>query len=661
MEKIELSTPDITQENIERIAALFPDVVTESLDDDGNVVRAIDFDALRQDLSGDIVDGPRERYQFTWPGKQAAKLEARKPCDKTMRPVREESVNWDETENLYIEGDNLEALKIMRETYAGKVKLIYIDPPYNTGNDFIYDDDFAQTRAEYEAESGEFDEEGGRLVANPESNGRFHSDWCSSLYPRILLARDLLDSDGILYASIDNGELVNLTKICDEIFGAENHIDTIVWNKRVPKNDNKGIGNIHEYILVYAKQAANIEQLTMKKFGIDDVFQFIDELKRKAIPIPQAELELKKFYKERGFDRGITLYNQLDDNYQPWGKINMSWPNANTFGPRYEVIHPNTALPVKIPDRGWRWNKETFERALSSGASYQRYDGSYVCGRIWFAKDENTQPSSITYLRDVSRMLLRSIISLKSDGGIEVEKIFEGKSFFSYPKPVTLMKMLIESVPSNEGIFMDFFSGSGTTADAVLRANAEDGGNRRFVLVQLPEESPIDSEAAKAGYRNICELGQERIRRIAKEIEEDATVDIDCGFRVLRISASNFRETRYEPGAISQSTIFDYVDNLIEGRSVEDLLFQVMPKFRIPYSAKYAIVDINGKTIFNVNNGQLIACFDEDVDETVIEEIAKMRPLYAVFRDASMADDATAANFEELFKTYSPDTIRRVI
>lgn len=673
MEKIDTKTPDLTKENITRLIELFPQVATEVENEDGRIDMAIDFDALR-DLLGDIAEGQRERYQFTWPGKREAKAEARRPIDKTMIPCPDKSVDWDTTENLYIEGDNLDALKLLKETYAGKIKLIYIDPPYNTGSDFIYKDNFKEQATEYESNSGEFSESGGCLVANPESNGRFHSAWCSMIYPRLLLARDLLSSDGFIFISIDENEIYNLQKIANEIFSDSCCLGTIVWNKRIPKNDNIGIGNIHEYIVVYSKQPVIDEQLTMPKEGLEEIEAFLSDMKSRKVPIPEAEKALKDFYKEHDYDRGITLYNNLDADYRPWGKINMSWPNANTFGPRYDVIHPGTGKPTKVPDRGWRWKEDTLQRELSNGPSYQRHDGSFVNGRIWFAADENTQPSSIKYLDEVSRMLLRSVLSLKSDGGIEVERLLGKKSLFSYPKATSLLKILFSSVDDKEGYYLDFFSGSGASSEAVMQLNAEDNGARKMISVQIPSDCEDFSNIREEGYENICQVGEERIRRAGNRIvneiasynhqlklgEEPKTIP-DTGFRVLRIDSSNFKDTYQTPDQADQASLLDAIDNVKDGRTAEDILFQVLPAFRIPYSAHIEKLDINGKKIFDVNHGQLLACFDADVTNDVIEEIARRKPSYAVMRDLSFKNDSAAANFEELFKTFSPDTIRRVI
>lgn len=664
MDKLKMHTPNKADENFKKLAALFPNAVTETIDENGEVVRAIDKDVLMQEISCTVVEGSEERYQFTWPDKKKSVLLANAPINKTLRPCREESVNFDTTENLYIEGDNLEVLKLLQETYLGKIKMIYIDPPYNTGNDFVYEDDFAQNTDEYLANSGQFDEDGNRLVKNLDSNGRFHTDWLNMIYPRLKLAKDLLSDDGVIFISLDSNEIDNLIKLCNEVFGESNFVDCITWNKRVPKNDNNGIGNIHEYILAYVKNSSYKRQFTMQKDGLDEIYDLLADLKRKKVPIEEAEHQLKQLYKVKGYDRGITLYNSLDDNYEPWGKINMSWPNADTFGPRYDVLHPITKKPTKVPDRGWRWSEATFNENVDFNNIVPRYDGSYVCGNIWFAKDENTQPSSIKYLRDVARMLLRSIISLKSDGGIEVEKIFEGKSFFPYPKPVALMRLLIDSLDEKEGIFLDFFSGSATTAHAVMQLNAEDDGNRRFIMVQLPEETGEKSEAYKAGYKNICEIGKERIRRAGKKIKEDSpltTQNLDIGFRVLKCDTSNMKDVYYSPTDFDINLLDMMADNIKEDRTPEDLLFQVMLDLGVELSSKIEETVIAGKKVFDVADGFLIACFDKDVNDETIKAIAQKQPYYFVMRDSSLANDSVATNFEQIFATYSPDTVRKVL
>lgn len=662
MDKMRMQTVNKADENFKKLAAMFPNAVTETIDENGEVVRAIDKDVLVQEISCQVVDGNEERYQFTWPDKKKSVLLANAPINKTLRPCREESVDFDNTENLYIEGDNLEVLKLLQETYLGKIKMIYIDPPYNTGNDFVYTDDFSQSTEEYLENSGQFDDEGNRLVKNLDSNGRFHTDWLNMIYPRLKLSKDLLADDGVIFISADDNEIENLKKMCDEIFGRSCFVDCITWNKRVPKNDNKGIGNIHEYILVYNKSSLSSRQFTMLKDGLQEIYDLLETLKKRKTPIEEAEKELRNLYSKKGYDRGITLYNNLDDNYEPWGKINMSWPNAETFGPRYDVIHPATNKPTKVPDRGWRWNETTFSSQLDYANVKKRFDGSYVCGNIWFASDENTQPSSIKYLKDVSRMLLRSIISLKSDGGIEVEKIFDGKSFFSYPKPVSLLRLLLNSIEEKEDYILDFFSGSATTAHAVMKLNAEDNGKRKFIMVQLPEKTDEKSEAYKAGYKNICEIGKERIRRAARKIaEENPEAKFDGGFRVLKCDSSNMKDVYYQSSEYEPSLFSRLEDNIKEDRTPEDLLFQVMLDLGVLLSSKIEETTIAGKKVFNVEDNYLIACFDDDVTDEVITEIAKQQPYFFVMRDSSMASDSVATNFEQIFATYSPSTERRVL
>lgn len=667
MDKLKMHTPDLAEENYKKLAALFPDAVTETKDENGNTVRAIDKDVLMQEINAKVVDDGQERYQFTWPDKRKTVVLANAPIAKTLRFEKDKSVGRDGTpggtdsENIYIEGDNLDALKLLQETYLGKVKMIYIDPPYNTGNDFIYEDDFSQKASDYADNSGQTDEEGNRLVQNSESNGRFHTDWLNMLYPRLRLAKDLLSNDGVVFISIDNCEFENLTKICNEVFGAGNFVDCITWNTRVPKNDNNGLGNIHQYVLVYVKDKTINRQFTMQKDGLDDVFDLLDKLKKKNVPIPEAEDELKKLYKKKGYDRGITLYNSLDENYQPWGKINMSWPNSDTFGPTYDVLHPATHKPTKKPDRGWRWNKETFDSHLDYAHTIKRYDGSYICGDIWFAKDEKTQPSSIKYLRDVAKMLLRTVISLKSDGGVELENLFGGKSYFSNPKPTSLIELLIDSIDEHNAIFMDFFSGSATTAHAIMHLNALDGGHKQYIMVQLPEQTDAKSEAYKAGYKTICDIGEERIRRAGKKIKEETGADIDYGFRCFRVDSSNMKDVYYKPSDVKQGELDLFTDNIKEDRTPEDLLIQVMLDLGVLLSSKVEEEEIAGKKVFSVADGYLMACFDRDVTDDVVTAIARKHPFYAVFRDSSFSSDSVAANFEQIFDTYSPQTVRKVL
>ncbi|MBS4880571.1 MAG: site-specific DNA-methyltransferase [Firmicutes bacterium] len=649
IKEMDLESKDLVTERIEQMKALFPEIATEG---DGS----IDFEKLRLIL-GDEVDEGDERYAFTWPGKADAIRQAQTVSTATLRPCPEESVDWDSTQNLYIEGDNLEVLKLLQRGYHGKVKMIYIDPPYNTGSDLIYEDSFEDPIENFKNQSGLSGQ------SNADMSGRFHSAWCSMLYPRLKLARELLADDGFIFMSIDEIEETNLKKLADEIFGQQNFLGTIVWNKRVPKNDSNGIGNIHEYVLVYSKSPIGDTQLLMEKDGLDAISALLLEMKMSGIPIPEAEKRLKAFYKEKEYDRGITLYNCLDDDYRPWGKINMSWPNADTFGPRYDVIHPTTGMPVKVPDRGWRWKKETFDEQLNNGPTLKRYDGSYVCGSIWFAQDENTQPSSIKYLEDVSHMLLRSILSLKSDGGIEVENIFEGKSFFSYPKPTSLLRILFDSVQDRNGIYLDFFSGSGSSADALMQLNASDGGQRKMISVQLPEKTDPKTIAAKAGYDDLCEIGIERIKRAAASIRagidtENRQLRIgqspkeipDLGFRVLKLDNSGI--TRPEPGQL-------VLDRVKPERSDEDIIFEMMLKWGLELTYPIEKTEIGGYPCYSVAGDALICCMSEGLTVQVIQEIADMEPDRVLMLD-SILDDTLKLNALQIFKRTEEKTQKKI-
>lgn len=668
MDKLKLHSPDLSQDNIAKIRDLFPGCVTEAADENGKVRLAVDFDQLRQELSDHIVEGPQERYRLDWPGKREALALANAPIAKTLRPFEAESSSFSSTQNLFIDGDNLEALKLLQESYLGQIKLIYIDPPYNTGSDLIYDDDFSDLTEDFLISTNQKDNVGNRLVANPESNGRFHSEWLSMMYSRLKLSRNLLSDDGAVFISIANDEFQNLKKICDEIFGEKNFVECISWNKRIPKND-KGVGNIHDFILIYVKNDDVRHEFYMRKDGLEEIDDLANSLKKRRVPLIESEKEIKKLYKKQGYDRGITLYNSFDSEYRLWGKINMSWPNANTFGPRYEVLHPKTLKPVKIPDRGWRWKEATFdEAARRNNGKYEKieelHDGSFRCGRIWFSKDENMQPSSITYLDEVNRFLLRSILSFKSDGGIEVENIFGGKNYFSYPKPTSLMRALLSSKSLSDGdIILDFFAGSCSTAHAVMQLNAEDKIGRRFIMVQLPEDVAPNTEAAKAGFKTIADIGKERIRRSATKIKEEAgdVEGLDLGFRVLKIDTSNMQDVYYRPDQVEQKGLLDAVDNIKPDRMPEDLLFQVMVDWGTDLAAPISRETVQGKTVFFVNKSEyagpdLIACFDTGVTEDLVKELAKYEPVKAVFRDNGFVSDAVKINVEQIFRQLSPTT-----
>lgn len=654
MEKMDGMSMDLAATNIEKLKELFPNAVTEG---------KIDFDMLRSML-GDEVDTSKEKYQFTWNGKAESIKLAQSPSSATLRPCKEKSKNWDTTENLYIEGDNLEVLKQLQKTYFGKIKMIYIDPPYNTGNDFVYKDDFKNSLENYIEQTSQ------TAKSNPETSGRYHSDWLNLMYPRLLLARNLLSDDGVIFISIDNNEFENLSKICNEIFGVENLVDYITWNTRVPKNDNKGLGNIHQYILVYVKNHSIARQFTMRKEGLDEVYELLEKMKKQGISIPEAEEELKKFYNKKGFDRGITLYNALDEDYKPWGKINMSWPNSDTFGPTYDVIHPATGKVTKKPDRGWRWNKDTFESHLDYDHVIKRHDGSFVCGDIWFAKDENTQPSSIKYLHDVDKMLLRTIISLKSDGGVEVEKLFGGKSIFSNPKPTSLISLLLDSVEEKDLIILDFFSGSATTAHSVMQLNSEDGGCRKYIMVQLPEQTEEKSEAYKTGYNNLCEIGEERIRLAGEKIkadwienhkqgsllEEEEGFQTDIGFRVFTLDSTNINPwdntNEYdESSLLNTATVFKL------DRSKEDVLYEIMLKYGV-FDQPASEVEVNGKTMYRVGQRHMIVCLEDHIDDSDIAEICKLEPRVVVFKEDGFKDDNAKMNAEYNLKKAGVEDVK---
>lgn len=634
MDKIERQTADLTAENVERLAKLFPNVMTEVREPDGTLRHAVDFDALREQL-GDVAEGSRERYQFTWPGKREARAEARKPCTKTLRPVPEKSKDWDTTENLYIEGDNLEALKLLRNTYAGKVKMIYIDPPYNTGHDFIYDDDFAQSREDYDVQSGDYDEEGGRLVANPESNGRFHSDWCSMMYPRLLLARDLLSSDGAIFISMDDSEITNLRSIGAEVFGDGNLFAQIIWQKRTSPDARRNLNAAHDYILVLAKTA--------------------DALKASLHKIELSD-ERKAEYK-----------NPDNDPRGPWASVDITGQTGHaTASQFYEITTPNGTKMTPPRGRCWALSKATFNKLREEG-------------RIWFGEDGGSRPRQKKYLSESEggnawTWWPNTEVGHNQEASKELVELLGSSDIFQNPKPTRLLNRVLKLSSNSNSTILDFFSGSASTAHAVMKLNAEDGGNRKFIMVQLPEVCDEKSEAAKAGYHTICEIGEERIRRAGEKIREEveaANAQLklgeepkrvpDIGFRVLKIDSSNFEDVYATPDDTRQDALFDLADNLKPDRTAADLLFEALPAFQIPFSAKIERVDVAGFSAFDVDEGALIACFDTGITNDAITAMAKHEPSYCVVRDASFADAAAAANFEQIFKTISPATLCKVI
>lgn len=621
-----MHTPNKADENFAKLAELFPNAVTETINENGEVVRAIDKDILMQEINTSVVEGSEERYQFTWPDKKKSILLANAPLAKTLRPCREESVNFDTTENLYIEGDNLEVLKLLQETYLGKVKMIYIDPPYNTGNDFVYEDDFAQSTEEYMENSGQFDEEGNRLVKNLDTNGRFHTDWLNMMYPRLKLAKDLLRDDGVIFISIDDNEQKNLKKICDEVFGAGNFIAQLIWERAyAPKNDAKFISNSHDYVLMFAKN------LNYFKIG----------------RLPRTEEANARYSNPDNDPRGV------------WKPSDMSVKTYNEECD-YPITTPSGRVIEPPTGRCWSLSKKAFFERLADNRISFGVDGSSVpCIKRFLSelKFEGMAPTSIMFYKDVGH---------SQEGAQEVTKLLDAGAFDG-PKPVRLMRRLLTLANlENNDIILDFFSGSATTAHAVMQLNAEEGASRKFIMVQLPELTDEKSEAYKAGYKNICEIGKERIRRAGKKIKDDnedkeGIENLDIGFRVLKCDTTNMKDVYYNPADYNTDMFDSLTSNIKEDRSPEDLLFQVMLDLGVLPSSKIEESIIAGKKVFNVAEGFLIACFDENVTEQTITEIAKQKPHYFVMRDSSMATDSLATNFEQIFATYSPSTVRKVL
>lgn len=623
MEHLNMQSMDKVAANVAKIRELFPNCVTERINNEGKLEHAIDFDMLKQELSDYVVDGLQERYQFTWPDKRKAILAANAPINKTLRPCREESVDFDNTENLYIEGDNLEVLKLLQETYLGKVKMIYIDPPYNTGNDFVYEDDFKQSADEYIDNSGQLDDEGNRLVANTESNGRFHTDWLNMIYPRLKLAKDLLSEDGVIFISIDDNEADNLRKVCDEIFGEENFLAQIIWERAfAPVNLKKHFSPSHDYIICYAN---NIDNCVCNGLKRDD-----SSNSRYANPDNDP--------------RGVWTSGDLSVGPAVTEKI-------------YEIITPSGRSVYPPSGYCWRLDKNTFFEYVKDK-------------RIWFGENGDNVPRIKRFLSEVKQGITPMTIwrfkevGSSQDASRNLKKLFDDKAFFEYPKSVPLIERCIQLYSNKKSLILDFFSGSATTAHAVMQLNAEDGGKRKFIMVQLPEVCAENSEAYKAGYKNICEIGKERIRRAGKKIKEEnplTTQDLDIGFRVLKCDSSNMEDVYFTPKEYMDKQQSLFIDNIKKDRSDEDLLFDAMLKLDTPLSSKIEKISIAGKTVYNVAQGHLMACFDKNVTDEVITAIAKEMPSYFVMRDSSQADDSVAINFEQIFNTYSPQTVRRVL
>ena len=624
MDKLRMETPDLTSENIDRIAALFPNCVTEMRDEDGKLKRGINFEMLKQMLSPDVVDGD-ECYEFTWVGKKASIVEANKPIRKTLRPCPEESKNWDTTENLYIEGDNLEVLKLLQEAYLGKVKMIYIDPPYNTGNDFIYADDFMRSQEEENEQMGMYDEDDNRLFKNTDSNGRFHSVWCSMIYSRLMLARNLLTENGAIFISIDDHEMDSLKKICDEIFGAINFVATFPWRKRTAKSDVPfGVSQDYEWVVCYAKSGAFLASVEGKE---------------------------RKYYETPDFPGRPWRVHDLT-------KQTTASERPNSF---FTIINPKTGdkYPAN-PNRTWAITEDTFkeyyavDRIVFPG-DYDFLNIQKPVLRYWRADD--MAKAGENFGRVPVSTKFPDYIGMSQDGTKETTDLLAGK-VFSFPKPTSLVKFIAAIHTGANDIILDFFSGSATTAHAVMQLNAEDGGHRKFIMVQLPESCDEQSEAYKAGYKNICEIGKERIRRAGEKIKEESpltTQNLDTGFRVLKLDDSNMKDVYYAADEYEQGNLMDMVSNIKEDRTDLDLLFGCLLDWGLPLSLPYISEQIDGCTVHTYNDGDLIACFNPNVPESVVKEIAKRKPLRAVFRDSSFADSPAKINVFEIFKLYMPE------
>ncbi len=632
-----MHTQDIVDVNVGKIGKLFPNCLTERIGENGRLEHAIDFDKLRVELSKDIVEGQQERYQFTWPGKREAMRIANTPTNMTLRPDRESSVDFDNTGNLYIEGDNLEVLKILREDYLGKVKMIYIDPPYNTGNDFVYEDDFSQTSGEFRGKSGMFDEDGNMILqnyeVNSESNGRFHTDWLNMIYPRLKVARDLLTEDGVIFISIDDNEVENLRKVCDEVFGERNFIAQLIWERAYsPKNDARFISNSHDYVIMFAK---NIDNYVIGRLDRTD-------------------------------EANARYQNPDNDPRGVWKPSDLSVKTYNAECD-YPITTPTGRIIEPPAGRCWRLSKKAFFERLQDN-------------RIWFGSDGNSVPCIKRFLTELkydgmapTSILFYKEVGHSQEGAKEVVSLFGDKGVFDGPKPVRLLQRLITLANlKDDSIVLDFFSGSATTAHALMKTNLEKGTDRKFILVQLPEK--VSDKKKDQGYGTICEIGKERIRRAGKKILEELATKkaenglfdkeseptrLDVGFRVLKLDTSNMQDVYYTPEDSSAATLFD--DNVKPDRTPEDLLFQVMLEYNLPLSAKIERKTIAGKEVLSVNDDYLIACFDENVNETVITEVAKRKPLYFIMRDSSLSSDQVADNFEQIFNAYSKDTIRRIL
>ncbi|ROZ51190.1 site-specific DNA-methyltransferase [Rhodococcus sp. WS3] len=652
MEKLRMTSPDVTAANIDKLAELFPYVVTESVDADGNPKKAIDFDLLRQELSGHVVEGPQERYQLDWPGKRAAAFVANAPIAKTLRPVRVESVDFDTTKNLFIEGDNLEALKLLQESYLGKVKLIYIDPPYNTGNDFVYKDEFAESTAEYLIRSGQTDNSGTQLSANMESSGRFHSDWLSMIYPRLKLARNLLTDDGVIIASIDDTEVSSLREVMDFTFGKQNYIATVVWQGG-RKNDSRYVSVGHDYLLIYARNENRLQEQGTRwrerKVGVDDAL----EAARSAWETSRYDAEIAtQTYRgwlsnKTGITPAVSRFKNIDNSGRVYNSDkDLGWPGGG--GPRFEVLHPVTGKPVSIPSTGWRFTETSMKEQIEAGL-------------VEFGADERKIPRGKTFLDELDEQVAESIFTqIRTTASQRLTQLI-GPGVFDYPKDEYVLARWFDLVTKSDpnAIILDFFAGSGSSAHAVLHLNSLDGGTRKFIAAQINEETPIKSPARAAGFENIAQITRERIRQAGLKLRDEAGLEgdnLDIGFRALKIDSTNMADVLRTPDETEQLTLGDLESSVKPDRSGEDLLFQVMLDWGLELTMPIAVEKIDEREVFVVEDGALIACFDAGISPELVRIIAKREPLRAVFRDSSFASDDDRINAEQVFREVSPAT-----
>ena len=639
-EKLDMQSPDWANKNSRFIAERFPNCVTETAEG-----IKVDFELLKQELSNDIIEGNKERYRLEWPGKREAIVTANLPTTKTLRPVREDSVDFENTENLYIEGDNLEVLKILQESYLGKIKMIYIDPPYNTGKDFVYRDNFSKGTQEELVESGQKDEYNQRLVANPETAGRYHSDWLSMMYPRLKLARNLLTDDGVIVIHIDENEYSNLEKLLTEVFGETNNLGTIVWDKRNPKGEVTGVAQQHELISIYTKNRQTFKETSELKRPKENAQEIIDKANRlireSGDVNDTVRANFKKWISIQNFSGGEKAYNLLDEKGQVYQSVSMAAPDKPETRSHRPLKHPKTDKECPVPAKGWRFPDKTMDILLANN-------------EIVFGIDENSQPRRKYLLKE---NIYENVSSLLYYGGSDDALSLP----FDNPKPVAIANKIIESVCKSNETILDFFSGSATSAHATLELNSEDNGKRKYIQIQIPELKDEKSAAFKAGYKNICEIGKERIRRASKKIKEETGADIDYGFRVYRLDESNMQDVYYKPQEYNQGKLDLVADNVKSDRTADDLLAQVMLDWGLPLSLKIEQVLISGKNVFKVAGNSLYACFDSDIDEVFIKEVAKENPMRIVFKDSGFKDDTAKVNVKQLLKQLSPETEMKVL